>query len=321
MPNSQLHDGTAKRKVRQQEARLQAFFIKTFLRLCAGLSLSSAHKLGRFLGGLFWLLPSRIKQHALINLALCKPEWSAAKRRNIARASVISWGEFFCELGPLWYWPSRKIEQIPCQIEGCDLLEQELRRGRGVLILGSHLGAFEYLSYFFTRYKEQGVGVYRPLQNKQLDELVQQARQRWGCVMIPIEQHGVRTIYRTLKQGKLVALFADHCSSKEDGGVDASFFGQSMWSMTLVARLAQKTGAQVLCAYVERLPEAAGFKIHIKPSVAGIDSPDLPGAVTAMNQSLEACINECPQQYEWHYKRFRHSLDYKKLRNQHASRS
>ena len=76
--------------------------------------------------------------------------------------------------------------------------------------------------------------------------------------------------------------------------------------MTLVSKLIQRTGANVLITYAERLPDAAGFRIVVRDTGPGLGDSDPVAATTAMNQAIEHCVREIPAQYQWEYKRMRH---------------
>jgi KDO2-lipid IV(A) lauroyltransferase len=58
--------------------------------------------------------------------------------------------------------------------------------------------------------------------------------------------------------------------------------------------------------YAERLPENHGFRIVIRRCEPGTMEADPMVAATALNRSVEACVREIPNQYQWEYKRFRH---------------
>jgi KDO2-lipid IV(A) lauroyltransferase len=45
--------------------------------------------------------------------------------------------------------------------------------------------------------------------------------------------------------------------------------------------------------------------VVLKPAHADIRNSDEVLAATALNTSIEECINGCPEQYQWNYKRFR----------------
>ena len=81
--------------------------------------------------------------------------------------------------------------------------------------------------------------------------------------------------------------------------------------MTLLARLAQQTGAQVLMTWCERLPDAH-FVIHFE----AVDAPALydasatpEAAATAMNETLMRLIERLPGQYLWGYGRYKRPRD------------
>lgn len=75
--------------------------------------------------------------------------------------------------------------------------------------------------------------------------------------------------------------------------------------MTLLSKLAQKTGAQVVSAYAKRLPKGKGFEVIIVPADPDIYSNDINLSVAALNRSIEECIKDAPAQYQWEYKRFK----------------
>jgi KDO2-lipid IV(A) lauroyltransferase len=91
---------------------------------------------------------------------------------------------------------------------------------------------------------------------------------------------------------------------KAGEGQFAPFFGTPALTMVLLSRLAQRTGATVLFAFAERLPNGAGFRIHILPAPHGIADDDLPTAVAALNRGVEDCVCIAPEQYQWAYKRY-----------------
>ncbi|MBL8244184.1 MAG: lipid A biosynthesis acyltransferase, partial [Rhodanobacteraceae bacterium] len=67
--------------------------------------------------------------------------------------------------------------------------------------------------------------------------------------------------------------------------------------MSLFPKLAQRTGARVLYAWVERLPRGAGYAVRFFDRGGAADA-------AAMNAAIEALARECPAQYQWTYKRF-----------------
>ncbi len=94
-------------------------------------------------------------------------------------------------------------------------------------------------------------------------------------------------------------------SGTEGAGVFAPFFGIPAYTMVLVARLAAKTGSPVVYGFARRLGRGKGFHLHFLPAPPGIDDPDPERAAAALNEGVQRCIEICPSQYQWSYKRFR----------------
>ena len=76
-------------------------------------------------------------------------------------------------------------------------------------------------------------------------------------------------------------------------------------TMTLLGRLAARTGATVLIAYCERI-DARGphFALHVEPVPAEVADADPRIAITALNAAVEHVARRDPAQYQWTYKRF-----------------
>src|SRR5690606_22857156 len=115
---------------------------------------------------------------------------------------------------------------------------------------------------------------------------------------------GVRTLLKLLKDGGMLGILPDQQPKRGDGEF-APFFNIPALTMTLLPRLAERTGATVLCAYVKRLPtHEQGFEVHIEPAPDTVADPDPLIATAALNLALEHCIRSAPEQYQWSYKRF-----------------
>jgi KDO2-lipid IV(A) lauroyltransferase len=77
--------------------------------------------------------------------------------------------------------------------------------------------------------------------------------------------------------------------------------------MTLLGRLAERTGATVLFAWCERIDQhgdGPAFALHIEAAPMDIADPDPARAVAALNQAVERIARRDPAQYQWTYKRY-----------------
>jgi len=118
---------------------------------------------------------------------------------------------------------------------------------------------------------------------------------------VDFDLSGVRAMLKALRRGEAIGVLPDQVPGLGEGEW-VEFFGRSAYTMTLVARIAEQTGAPVLICYAERLPRGRGYRFVIEPLLAtqALESP-----VRALNRSLEQIIRRCPQQYQWAYNRYK----------------
>jgi KDO2-lipid IV(A) lauroyltransferase len=135
--------------------------------------------------------------------------------------------------------------------------------------------------------------------------LVANARTRPYLDSAPTSLAGVRTLIRALRNGGYTAILPDQVPPLGQG-VWAPFFGRDVYTMTLLAKLAQQTGAQVILTWCERLPAGQGFCMHMRP----FDAPEMKDATAlpevaaaAVNRGVEAMVRNAPGQYLWGYAR------------------
>jgi KDO2-lipid IV(A) lauroyltransferase len=259
------------------------------------------HASGVALGGLFWVTGNRKRGVVEANLGLVQPALDPDARRRLARACVRETGISLVEAFGIWTNPRRTLAAVR-EVRGQALFDDALAAGRGLILCAPHLGAWEVANYW--------VGVRTPFatfytqpRHPQAEALLRRLREGGASIQFPIDDSGVRRVFRHLKGGGVVSIMPDHVP--RSGAIVAPFFGVPALTMTLLPRLAQRTGARVLMLFVERLPAARGFRVHFREPPAAIADPDPLMACTALNAGIETCVNEAFVQYQWNYKRFK----------------
>ncbi|MFN9504810.1 MAG: lysophospholipid acyltransferase family protein, partial [Rubrivivax sp.] len=149
-----------------------------------------------------------------------------------------------------------------------------------------------------------------PAREAGLRALAAPARARRGRASGPAKLAGVRQMIRALRRGETVGLLPDQVPPGGQG-VWAPFFGQPAYTLTLAARLAQQTGAQILVLWCERLGPREGYVVRVSPlpqplpSEAASDEALQVACATAINRAMEQLILQNPSQYLWPYQRYK----------------
>jgi KDO2-lipid IV(A) lauroyltransferase len=283
---------------------IKILLLRAVLRGVAALPWSWLRALGRLLGHIFWRFDTREKHVTQFNIARCLPELNAAQQAQLVRASLIDFGQTAFEMPKLWLTPPAQTLAAVARIDGEDILERQLAERRGVLVLAPHHGNWEMVGlYLGQRY---GItSMYLPSQGEAVDELVRLGRSRSGATLVPADTSGVRAVLKVLKSGGIAGMLPDQVP-KGAGAEPAPFFGHPALTMTLASNLLQKTGARALFAFALRLPEG-GFRLVFREPDPAIYAGDLAQSLAGLNRSVELCVREQPEQYQWEYKRFKGS--------------
>jgi KDO2-lipid IV(A) lauroyltransferase len=284
---------------------MRVLLIKGLLHFFALLPLPLVHRIAIWLGKNLAKRPKlRITRVTRIHIHLCFPHLSKEAQTDLIEQSLIETCKTFSELGALWLWPVERVLQLVREVNNEEYIQQALQQSKGVILLTPHFGAWELAAlYISSRY--QLTGLYRPPKLAGLQNLIITARERAGGRLMPTDKSGVRALYQTLRRGNVAGILPDQVPSEAGSGVFAPFFGIPTYTILLVSRLARKTGAPVIFTYAERLPQEHGFRMHFLPAPAEIAADDLEIACTALNRGIEQCIQNCPAQYQWSYKRFK----------------
>ncbi len=271
------------------------------LRLFSLLPLPLAHAIGVALGWLFYLVPNRHRRVSRQNLALCFPELSAARQRRLLRRSLIETGKTATESPILWLAGRERTLALVREERGRELIDAARQQGKGVIIIGPHLGSWEMVSLYCSAHYPM-TSLYRPLRQGSMEPQVLAGRTRFGARLVPTDARGVRALFKALADNELVGIPPDQ-DPREAGGVFAPFFNLQANTMTLLSRLALKSGAVPVLCVAERLSWGRGFRMHYQP--LPFEGQTLEEHVAAINRAVEALVRRFPEQYQWSYKRFR----------------
>ncbi|MFO7814001.1 MAG: hypothetical protein R6V21_13635 [Pelovirga sp.] len=282
---------------------LVGLLFRSVIHLLSCFTLGWTHRFGVVIGCCLWLIPNSLKQISTENIKVAYPVYATDERRRLVKDSLIELGKGFCELGPLWCWPREKLLPLVREESGVDMIKQALSRGKGVVVLSPHLGAWELMGWYWSLHFPI-TSLYRPPRVRSMDDFMREVREREGARLVPTDVSGIKALFKAMKNNEAVGILPDQDPGKR-GGVLVPFFNHPANTITLISRLIQKTGAPVFFTFAERLPGGTGFKIHVLAAGEGLDAANELEAATALNRQIEDCVQLLPAQYLWSYGRYR----------------
>lgn len=257
------------------------------------------HLFGAFMGWAIFRLSGRYAARMRENLEQAQQVGAITDFQATLDGSIAETGKGLLELPWVWRRPLQELTVSVRECHGWEHIEAAIARGKGIIFITPHLGCFDITALYVAQHIPLTV-LYRPPKLTWLEKVMRSGRERGQLHLARTDVSGVRALYKALKRGEAIGLLPDQAPGKGEGEW-ADFFGRPAYTMTLVGRMAESSGAVILMTYAERLPKGAGYIMRIKP----LQLTSGPSIARQINAALEETIRACPTQYLWSYNRYK----------------
>ena len=248
---------------------------------------------------LYAVLP-KLRKTAEVNLRIAFPDWSDAQRKEVIRGMVRNLGWMAAEFARLPGYSKENIEQVVV-LDGHDNFLEGQRRGKGVLYLTGHIGAWELSSFAHALYGFPLHYIARRIDNEKVDALVNGYRCLSGNRPI-FKNESARVMLKVLKEAGTVGILADQNTMPEEA-VFVDFFGKAASTTTGIARVALHTDAAVVPGYAIWDERSQKYRLRFEPPVELIRTGDAERDVFENTQKftkvIEEIVRKYPEQWVW----------------------
>jgi KDO2-lipid IV(A) lauroyltransferase len=224
--------------------------------------------------------------------------------RRIIRNAYANMGRSVAEFTRMGQLLPTLRERI--SIEGKELLDEALSRGRGALIMTAHLGNWELAG---ARMVAEGYAispVYTPQRNGGgLEDFLEYQRTRTaGMNLIPSEGPGLRKLFRVIREKGILLFLQDLDARKE--GVRVPFLGMEASTAVGLITLYRKFRAPIVPIFTVRNPDGCTHTIYVQSVLSDLSEDDGAPFGTNVVKSLQICNNiltrwveKYPDQWLW----------------------
>jgi KDO2-lipid IV(A) lauroyltransferase len=254
---------------------------------------------------LLFALP-KLKKTAEFNLRLAFPEWTDAQRRSTLKKMARNLGWMAAEFARMPSYTKENIEGVVI-LDGHENFLAGHRRGKGVLYLTGHIGAWELSSFAHALYGFPLHYMARPLDNTPLDAMVNEYRGLSGNKPI-FKNESARVMLRILKEAGTVGILADQ-NTMPGEGVFVDFFGTLACTTTGIARVALHTDAAVVPGYAYWDEKLRKYRLRFEPPVELVRTGDAERDIVENTQRfakvIEEIVRKYPEQWVWIHARWK----------------
>lgn len=259
--------------------------------------------MGRHLGRVLLFFAKKRRHIAQCNIKVCFPELSDSEQASLLRKHFESVGIAFFEISMGWFKPYRFLKHR-FEIQGAEQWpEVSSNTQPGLLMIGLHFSTLEICNTEFNRRYRYHM-MYRPHKNRVYDYVQMKSRERNNSVSEAIPRDDVRKTIKYLKQGDWVWYAPDQDYGRKLSAF-VPWFNVSSATVTATPKIARIAEANVALLSYHRKADDSGYVIKMHPIIDDFPSDDSYSDLVRLNQMIEDCVRQHPEQYLWVHKRFK----------------
>ena len=254
------------------------------------------NSIGKIIGPKF-----RSKKVIRDNIKNFKPEIKEDELNHIVKKM---WGNYGRILAEYVYIPKFRKGRLDnyLKIEGLENLEKIKNSKRPTIFISGHFNNFELMAMIIEREGVELSAVYRPLNNKFLNILMEYLRKKYICKnQIKKGLKGVREALKYFKNGKSLAIMIDQRVSE---GINSKLFGKNALTTTIPAQFVKKFDCVIQPVYIQR-NEGIYFKVFFDEHLSFDKDESVENITNKLNHWLEEKIAKNPAQWIWSHNRWK----------------
>ena len=252
------------------------------------------------LANLGYAFDTKRKKDILTNLNLAFPEKSKEEKEKITKNVYKNFARNLVE-----FIENKKLSKEKL-LEKVEFIGFE-KLNYPVIFVTAHFGNWEILPIAFgSKFAKLNI-VYRPVENKKLNEEIVKSRKRFNVDVIE-KKGALKNLIQALKRKENIGLLVDQNTAKNEG-IETTFFGKRVLQTPSAALLSKKFKIPIVMAFA--LPKNNKWQIIIKDVFY---TDDIQKSVNRQSKIIEEMVREYPDEYYWFHKKFKHFYEneYKK---------
>ena len=262
-------------------------------------------KYSRILSGNIMILVGpifRSKNVIFANLSRAFPNLDKIGKKKILKKMWFNYGNIFAEYMFIKNFRHDPTISKNILIENQFILEKIKSETKPVIFISGHFNNFELMAMQIEKAGIDLAAVYRPLNNKYLNPLMENIRKKYICrKQIKKGISGTKELLLNFKKGTSIALMIDQRVSQ---GIRCNLFGEKALTTTIPAQFVKKFGSKIIPVYIERKNNEI-FKITFYHPLELSKNSSEELITIKLNKFLEEMIKKNPDQWIWSHNRWK----------------
>tara|TARA_B110000914_G_C15477322_1_gene453802 strand:- start:179 stop:1039 length:861 start_codon:yes stop_codon:yes gene_type:complete len=235
------------------------------------------------------------------NILKALPNLNNDEIKKISKAMWANYGRILAEYVFIKELRNPK-HKSNIEIKGQEILDKIKQDNEPVIFISGHFNNFELMAMHIEKSGINLAAVYRPLNNKFLNFIIEKIRKKYICKnQIKKGVSGTRQLLSFFKDKTSIALMIDQRVSQ---GIKSTFFKHEALTTTIPAQFVKKFKCKVVPIYIERTKDS-NFKLTINEPLEYSTDDTVNSITLDLNNVLEKLILKNPAQWIWSHNRWK----------------
>jgi KDO2-lipid IV(A) lauroyltransferase len=236
------------------------------------------------------------------NLQKAFPKLSDVEIKKNIKKMWFSYGQILSEYVFIKDFKNKKNFKKRIHIENEFILENIKLSNKPVIFISGHFSNFELMAQQIELTGINLAAVYRPLNNKFLNPLMENIRKKYICRnQVKKGISGTKELLKFFKNNVSIALMIDQRVSE---GIKSPFFNLDAYTTTIPAQFVKKFDAKVVPVHIFRTKKNH-FNLKIHEPVIFNKNENIENITKNLNKILEKMIMSNPSQWIWTHNRWK----------------
>ena len=260
--------------------------------------------------GILWYDVLRIRRRQIVeNIGIAFPDMPLNEKIKLGRENLLV---SMANLADLMAIPliTRDWVSEHCIYEGSEHLEAAFKQGKGILMLGMHVGNGDLSANMIALNQWPIHLITKFFKNRKINDIWFSVRGGQGVNYI--EPHGEKSpfqILKALKSNGIVVFVIDQFMGKPFG-IETTFFGRKTGTAQGLALFHIKTKAPVIPVYCyegddRRFHLVFEPELLLKPLISGNKEESILNLTQHFNQVIERIVRKHPAHWMWLHRRWK----------------
>ena len=262
--------------------------------------------IGSTMAGCAYYFSGRLRRTGQRNLRLAFPDLNPSERRRLPRGCFQNLGRLLGVFSQFANANPQTLKRI-IDCEGFEHLDAAQRSGRGVILFTGHVGAWELTSFALSLFDHPLSFLVRRIDNPKIEALIDRARTRLGNRTID-KTSAAREMLQILQGGGTLGILVD-LNTLDREGIFVDFFGVPASTTFMLAKLALRTGADVLPVFAPWDKQRRRFLLKIDEPLnferTGNEEDDVRRLTQSFTSVVENYVRRYPDQWLWIHRRWK----------------